>query len=398
MNNGAARLAVVGWLAGLGTALLACSGRVETDGAVVRDSAGITIVENFAPAWSEEDRWRLSAQPMVTIGVEEGPEEYQLFRVRSALRLDDGRLVVANAGTNELRFYDPHGQFLFARGGDGAGPGEFRSMGMMWALADSLFIYDFGLARISVYASSGEFGRSFQIGTTPDGAIPLPWGVFSDRHLLVLRAARDDELHLGFYRDTSLYLRYDLEGMHVDTVGRFAGSERYVGHQGELTYSTSAPFGRSSSVVAVGDRLFFGSSDVYEIAVCTETGRLQRLIRRPVTNAPITQEEKDEYQATLNERMARAQPLWRNLLAQVALPQTKPAYGRVLIGDDGTLWVAEFDDERSWSVFDAEGRFLGVVRVPEEGRVAQIGRDYILGVWRDAMEIERVHLYGLVKP
>ena len=46
---------------------------------LIRDSAGIEIVENIAPAWTEGDGWRLSDEPVLTIGVLEGREEYQLF-------------------------------------------------------------------------------------------------------------------------------------------------------------------------------------------------------------------------------------------------------------------------------------------------------------------------------
>jgi hypothetical protein len=85
----------------------------------------------------------------------------------------------------------------------------------------------------------------------------------------------------------------------------------------------------------------------------------------------------------------------------MTLPETKPAYGRLLVDSEGNLWVADYseerDDEGSWSVFDPEGRFLGAVETPTGGRVQQIGSDFVLGVWRDEFDVEYVRLYELIR-
>src|SRR5688572_30610366 len=69
--------------------------------------------------------WRLSARPILQIGEVEGEPEYQLFKAVSSLRLDDGRLVVLNASSNQVRIYDQQGKFIRAIGRKGAGPSEF---------------------------------------------------------------------------------------------------------------------------------------------------------------------------------------------------------------------------------------------------------------------------------
>lgn len=379
-------------------AISACTGSPPDTGSTVTDSAGIVIVESSQALWTEESRWHLSGEPLASIGVEEGPEEYQLYRVRSAVRMDDGRIVIANHGSSELRFYDPTGGFLFARGGEGEGPGEFSSIGMILRLQDSLYLFDFHLMRVTVYSGSGEFGRSFRVQPTPDGALPLPEGVLASRHLLARRSPRDAELKTGFYRDTSLFLRFDLEGVYVDSIGRFPGSEDYIGQQGDVTFSTDAPFGRRSYTATFGDGFYFGSSDSWEIEFRTSDGTLQRLIRRPLPNPPVTSQESDEFYESLRERMTRMSSLWRGLYEQVTLPDTKPAYGRLLADTEGNLWVAEYDDERRWTVFNREGRLLGTLEIEGRVRVLEIGSDYLLGMWQDEVDVERVFLYGLAKP
>ena len=50
-----------------------------------------------------------------------------------------------------------------------------------------------------------------------------------------------------------------------------------------------------------------------------------------------------------------------------------------------------------WAVFDPEGRWLGDVETPRGGRVWDIGNDYVLGVWQDALGVQQVRMYRLVK-
>src|SRR5688572_2268538 len=119
---------------GVGLGLLACGPDrgATTSQFVTRDSASVTIVENAAPIWTDSaDVWRVQAEPAVTIGVVEGAPEYQLFRVRHALRLEDGAIVVADGGSREIRFYDSAGRHIRSIGGDGEGPGEFRVISLL---------------------------------------------------------------------------------------------------------------------------------------------------------------------------------------------------------------------------------------------------------------------------
>jgi hypothetical protein len=55
---------------------VACAEPGQSDGdVVVRDSAGITIVENHAAAWTDGNTWILAAEPLLSVGVLDGPEE-----------------------------------------------------------------------------------------------------------------------------------------------------------------------------------------------------------------------------------------------------------------------------------------------------------------------------------
>ena len=61
-------------------------------------------------------------------------------------------------------------------------------------------------------------------------------------------------------------------------------------------------------------------------------------------------------------------------------------------GDDGQ--AARMSE---YFVFGADGRYLGVVELPTNLRVFQIGADFILGSVRDDLGVGYVHLYRIEK-
>ena len=67
--------------------------------------------------------WSLSAEPIVSIGGADERDGYLLHQVVGATRLGDGRIVIANGSTLQLRYYDPQGNHLFDAGGEARGRG-----------------------------------------------------------------------------------------------------------------------------------------------------------------------------------------------------------------------------------------------------------------------------------
>src|SRR5688500_18511880 len=70
-------------------------------------------------------RWTMEERPAVEIGTGEG--EDALYRVTSAARLRDGRIAVANAGTQQVKLFGADGRHLASLGRRGGGPGEFQA-------------------------------------------------------------------------------------------------------------------------------------------------------------------------------------------------------------------------------------------------------------------------------
>jgi hypothetical protein len=378
-----------------------CGGAAREAGAAVRDSAGIRIVENPAPDPDAAPLWTVAAEPRVDIGLLEGAEPYQLSQVGGAVRLSDGRIAVANGGSQELRFFDSIGTYLATAGRKGGGPGEFEQLGPVFALpGDTVAGFDWSLRRISLFDPAGQFVRSFTLDF-PAGA-PVPLGRLADGAWLCNRMFTFRPAGEGtqVVRDTTALLVFDSSGAFRDSIGRFAGPEWYVRSQGNAASASSLPFGTNTEVAVGGDGFYAGQTGRYEIVRYSAAGAPELIVRRAWTPQPVTSEDVSRLKA---ERLARAdagfRPNLERLFQDIPFPSTFPAFADLQVDPLGDVWVLESsrpgDTRHRWTVFAPFGSVLGVVETPAGLAVRQIGRDYVLGTWHDDLDVEHVRLYDL---
>ncbi|NIM51888.1 MAG: hypothetical protein GTN78_05300 [Gemmatimonadales bacterium] len=371
----------------------------------MRDSAGVRVVENYEPAWGPGDAWRLSETPTVDIGAAEGDPNYELFGARSSVRLTDGTIVVANTGTQELRWYDASGTYLRTIGGKGGGPGEFEGLDRIARLSgDSIVAYDTESNRVSVFGPAGGLGRSAPL----EGPRGFMEGAFGDGSLLIT-ASVTGGLTEGLSRWITRAFRYSNTGQLLDSLGSYAGPEwftevRRSGSRIVGVSSTSRPFARRASFAVSEGALYAGTQDSYGIAVYSLEGTLVGGVRRDYASLTVTAADieayKDRELADVTDAEARPERLRE--LERLPYPETMPAYGTIKIDSEGNLWVAEYrrpgDDQPRWMVFDASHRMLGIVETPRDFTVQQIGTDFVLGRERDELGVEHLQLYELIKP
>ena len=96
----------------------------------------------------------MADEPELHIGVEEGAPEYMLTHVGGALRLADGRIIIADRDNLELRFYDSKGRHLKSAGGRGQGPGEFE---YLWSVLHCIAGISRSVRRRSTDTRIGRF-------------------------------------------------------------------------------------------------------------------------------------------------------------------------------------------------------------------------------------------------
>ena len=111
---------------------------------------------------------------------------------------------------------------------------------------------------------------------------------------------------------------------------------------------------------------------------------------------------KREIEARLSSMEQRIQEMLAPLYQEMPKPRFLPSYAGLQVDPGGNLWVRQYSSEADpvfvWTVFDPSGRMLGDVQFPPGLVVFEVGRDYVLGRWRDETDIEFVRLYPLIKP
>ena len=367
----------------------------------VRDSAGVTIVENARPVTGSRLDWRFGTAPAVSIGTQEGDEGDMLFLVLDATKLPDGRIVLANAGSSELRVFSADGAHLATWGGLGEGPGEFNPYTpetvSQWP-GDSIAGDNMFRRQVQVFDAAGDHGRTV---TLADGYQSF-LGVMPDGTLLVKPST---VLSGGVFGAAETLVRKDQDfGLLLP------GGELRVSlgaHPGEEWFSSPAaamarphPFGRSTVSAIWGDLAVVAPNDRYELRAYASDGSLTGIIRRDHELRAPTQAELDEWltEAYADLPEERRTPLFQRLEGMTPV-EFFPAFEALESDPLGYLWVQEYplpgEQDNVWTVFDPGGRVRGFVETPLGLDVFEIGEDYVLGMAADENDVERVQLWPL---
>ena len=364
---------------------------------VVQDSA--VVIENQRPPPDSRLPWRIGTEPSLSIGSVASGGANQLFRVTDATRLPDGRIVIANAGSSELRVFNPDGSHSATWGRRGEGPGEFTTgspaIVALWP-GDSIAAPNVWGGRLSIFDKDGNHGRDVHleaglanvVDLLPDGGI-VTGGIAG--------------MHGGMTGSTGL-VRPDVEwkilgadGKLDASFGKYPGTEWWAvfSRGGQIESSRVHPFGRNTVGAVWGDLVAIGDQATYEIRAFAADGTLVRIIRRDGDLESPTRADQDSYwerQYANRPPDSRAESL--KAVKDMPLVDSYPAFSGILSDRVGYLWVRERWSS-IWTVFDPEGRVQGLVEIPSGLRVFEIGEDYILGRKYDELGVEYVQLWTL---
>ncbi|MCI0434531.1 MAG: 6-bladed beta-propeller [Gemmatimonadetes bacterium] len=391
---------------GVASLVAACGGDgPRDDRVIVTDSAGVTIVMSALPVWpGGEPALRLAAQPTVEIGVAGGDPAYELNGVIAAVRLSNGHIVIANARSSELRVYDEAGVFVRTIGRNGEGPGEFRNLGGLWRSAhDSIITFDLALRRITVFVPGGEPTRIFTLASPDPAMVTSAVGVLDNGAVPALASTpMTPSAGVGVHRVAGAVQVYDPVGEPAATLTTLPTEEWAIVEGATGVVLMPRAFGRSGLAVTDGRFVYVADNDRYDIAVYRPDGTLVRKQRRAAADVLVTSDVIKRYgEARLRNAGAseQARLAQQQMIDAMPFPERLPAFSRMIAAADGRLWVQATaipgDATLSFSVFDANGEWLGDVPVPAGFRVMEIGADYVLGRWLDDLGVEHVRLYPL---
>ena len=384
-----------------------CAG--DSPWAESRDSAGIRVVES-STVDPDAGKWSVAITPRLSIGVEEGAEHYQFSRIGGVARLTDGRIVVGDGGSHQLRLYDSTGVFVAAQGRLGQGPGEFgefSSLRIWRAPNGELLVNDSGNDRINVFASDGSYLRTVRLAAAPNGPRVFLVDVFADGTWLTSAPDGGGRLNADVVGPLApmqfAYLRYSPTGEYMGRILGVADRPRYVNEYAGRRHFPYIPLTLSPQFAVRDSSVFVYHGPDAEVEEWTAGGSQRAVIRwqpgEPRTVAGVW----DRYvTASLDRMQGEQRAQYQHFYQQtLPLPSLVPAAEALLVDAEGDLWVRRYrlpwETAQRWDILAPGGKWVGSIETPDRVSVSQVGRDFILGTHRDSLDVERVQLHALTR-
>jgi hypothetical protein len=325
---------------------------IEDSGILVRrDSAGIAILEIADLSGLDTTSWRVDPDGAVTIGASDGDDPYLFSSIGGVARLGDGRIVVADRGTDEIRFFDSSGAFLETIGGRGDGPAEYRSIHLLQRIGgDSLVVVDREGGRVSVLDPAGTIVRRYLMARHGSDESPTPaWAIFEDGSQLQMLTAGTEAIAPGVMLHHAVFRRVRDGGEPLADYEGARQSSRFV--QASVASPDARRGGEPPSEWSAGARHFLFAPDprVREWRVYSLEGLVERIVR--VGGADDRTSDGDK-------------PLFTS----------DPA---------GNLWVqlsAEDDARALWLVVSADGQVARGVWLPHVAASGPASRDPVMEI------------------
>ena len=340
---------------------------------------------------------RIDPSYRVIIGSIDGPREKQFERVVGAVRLTNGEIVVADGGSQQLRWFSRDGVWIRSVGRRGKGPREFEGLRTLVLLSgDSLLVEDALLDRISTFDRDGRFLTSWSTTERLGTLLPAPVGRLGNGDFVALRE-RALQRRTGRDRFTADLLRARA-GNSPTVMHSLPSRESFLlvcGPDNTAICNIGVPYSPRAVAAVSHDRIFFGNGERYEI-LTFHAGRIDT-ISRSLPRRPVTSRQLQYYRdSVLRRTPVSRRPVIGERLAQAPSAAFMPYFTALRTDDVGRLWVGRTHElgarDRPWDVFDVGGSFLGTIPLPVRLHVTYIGRGFIVGVMTDEDGVEVIEI------
>ncbi len=372
----------------------------------VADSAGARIIR-YSGKDKPRTTWTIGSTPLVKIGGAEGTGPTELAQVLGVARLKDGRVVIADGGSTELRVFAPNGSFIKSIGRKGLGPGEFDGILFMLRSQDTLVVHD-RQSRLQIYTGEGTLLRTWPRPVFPGRGVNSWHGILSDGSGVVQGVDPvTDTISERSTATASLGL-VSPQGTEARGFTQIPVFERWRRGGNSGGYF----LGAVSRVAVMGERLCSGYAIRWEIRCFDRRGKLISRTSRDVNPGEVTEADKEIFRQGYRAAQKTQPPERVNASLQVLqFAEERSAFGRFVPSPTGDLWIGEFvvlesfvpgrrgtvipTKPTTWSVVGPDGRWAADVVLPARFSLLDAGRDYVAGIELDEDDVETVVVYPL---
>ncbi|MGD2071684.1 MAG: hypothetical protein PVI57_23670, partial [Gemmatimonadota bacterium] len=352
----------------------------------------------------------------LSIGSLDGPEAEQFGQIVGVDVDGEGRIYALDNQSSEVRVFDADGRHLRTFGEPGQGPGQLgRALGGVFLVGDRVLVPDLQNQRVSAFSTDGEPLASFRLDFS--AGVPIRWdGPVAGQVVAQRRVLQIGDSAAAPAGDPIVAL--DSEGAVADTLLVLPPGE-------SLDLSGGGPSFRFFAPEPIWDagpdgRIASGMNAEFRIEMHAPGGMLERVVVLPREARSVTERDQqvllDAVREAAMDQGAPPQAV-EMMLSGATFADSYPFFASLLVGPEGTLWAqrvrtgdeltggaeeATFDPQdlgsTVWDVFDAEGRYLGEVEFPGRFQPLRVHGDRIYGVGRDAMDLQSLVAFDVVRP
>ena len=328
-----------------------------------------------------------------------------LSAVTFVLPTRTGGVVLGQLQDRMLRYFDANGRPMGTFGRSGEGPGEFRQMVTGGLKADTVWVFDLTLLRLTPVTPDRKLLRTAR-ASSGSGFPPYVRAVFGPDSLVLWghgtpRNGRFERAYIRGKAEPVGIFPPSLPTSNLPVIADFPpfGCSARSGAAGiaipychRPTEAASGDGGR----VAVLTKPDGADSQDYHLTVLSRAGdtlisRNYHPTRFPMRPA-VYRKAVDELLAQVRGNAADVAGLREKMPAPAFYPPATFA----LFDDSGRLWIGQrIENGQYWEILDREGRVLGDVRVPTGVRIEAVTANKVWAVEATSEGIESVIRYRL---
>jgi sugar lactone lactonase YvrE len=351
--------------------LFACAGDTGAkdgwSGSVETLPNGTILIRNETPVSPGTAAWNLEETTRIGSLEGEGPA---VFGAIAGFDVDAlGRVFVLDRQAQEIRVFDVDGRHVRTFGRPGRGPGELTDAnGIRYDGDGTVWVSDRRAGAYVAFDTSGAYVRSVRRRLSSVGFLWMaefgPDGVLLESDSRVGPAGESEAVIVAFRLEGAEAVAKDTFPLPASP--RPAPEPFTLESDGRPMMFAAVPFAPTlARTIARGGRLWFGITDEYRLYERRLEGDTVRIVERPYAPRPVTDADIDEALEAQLRRFVEA----GGQVDRTRIPRSKPIFTQLDVDFQGNLWVRLNQVGgrvgTTWDVFDAEGRYLGDVHLPD---------------------------------
>jgi hypothetical protein len=313
----------------------------------IENKNGVIIVNNIGGPIYEGAIFNLEEE--MSIGEEEGPEEYLFSRITDFDVDEEGNIYIIDGASAQIRIFGSDGKYLKSIGKKGQGPGEFQMpIFVQIAPQDKLVVFDYMVGKLIYFSLDGRYQRQ-KMATWSRYSIQ-PIKLDSHGNLIGIEVMAPAPI------DGKLLNKYDSD---LKPIMEIFKEEQDIEHKNKNNKEFDIEKPMLCCAVSLKDNIYWGYPEKYEIKNIDHNGNLIRIIQKKFKNLAISAKDKEKYASRFSDIIKMG--------GKLVFPDKLPAFKDISIDNHERLYIKTYEqvegkeDVFYFDVFDGEGKYLAKI-------------------------------------